>query len=190
MLTRKSVVIISPNQLQCLGLKTILDEYFSPESISIMGGFENAIRHNAADYIFMPSDMYLAHHSQVQAIKSRIIILTEYEKTEAQLQDTLDMLNVTLSQTDLIERLKTIFQKNIKNQNSVYQEELTFREIDVLKLVACGYINKQIADKLSISLHTVISHRKNITRKLGIKTVSGLTVYALLNGMISSKDIE
>jgi regulator of cell morphogenesis and NO signaling len=67
------------------------------------------------------------------------------------------------------------------------EEGLTKRELEVLQLVACGYLNKQIADQLSISLHTVISHRKNITRKLQIKTVAGLTVYALLNGFISSK---
>jgi DNA-binding NarL/FixJ family response regulator len=69
-------------------------------------------------------------------------------------------------------------------------EGLTSRELQVLQLVACGFLNKQIADKLSISLHTVISHRKNITRKLQIKTVAGLSIYALLNGLISSKDIS
>jgi regulator of cell morphogenesis and NO signaling len=69
-------------------------------------------------------------------------------------------------------------------------EGLTSRELEVLQLVACGFINKQIADKLSISLHTVISHRKNITHKLQIKTVAGLTIYALLNGLISSNDIS
>ena len=68
-------------------------------------------------------------------------------------------------------------------------EGLTSRELEVLQLVAYGFLNKQIADKLSISLHTVISHRKNITRKLQIKTIAGLTVYALLNGLISSKNI-
>jgi len=68
-------------------------------------------------------------------------------------------------------------------------EELTKRELEVLQLVACGFLNKQIADKLSISLHTVISHRKNITRKLQIKTIAGLTVCALLNGLISPKNL-
>ena len=50
--------------------------------------------------------------------------------------------------------------------------------------------NKEIADKLNISLNTVLSHRKNITTKLGIKTVSGLTFYAIMNGIISGDDIE
>ena len=50
--------------------------------------------------------------------------------------------------------------------------------------------NKEVANELFISTHTVISHRKNITRKLGIKTVSGLTVYAILNQIISMEDIS
>lgn len=64
------------------------------------------------------------------------------------------------------------------------------RELEVLKLIALGYINKEIADKLNISLNTVLSHRKNITSKLGIKTVSGLTFYCLSHGYISPDSIE
>lgn len=62
--------------------------------------------------------------------------------------------------------------------------ELSKREIDVLVAVAKGMMNKEIADQMNISIHTVITHRKNITRKTGIKSVSGLTVYALLNNLI------
>ena len=51
-------------------------------------------------------------------------------------------------------------------------------------------LNKEIADQYNISIHTVISHRKNITRKIGIKTVAGLTVYALLNGLIDINTVE
>jgi DNA-binding NarL/FixJ family response regulator len=68
--------------------------------------------------------------------------------------------------------------------------ELTVRERDVLKLVALGHANKEIAEKLFISIHTVISHRKNITEKLGIKSISGLTVYAILNKIIDTDQIN
>ncbi len=51
-------------------------------------------------------------------------------------------------------------------------------------------LNKEIADRYNISIYTVISHRKNITRKTGIKTVAGLTVYALLNNLIDMHSIE
>ena len=67
--------------------------------------------------------------------------------------------------------------------------ELSKRETDVLVAVAKGMMNKEIADLMNISIHTVISHRKNITRKTGIKSVSGLTVYALLNNLIDENDL-
>ena len=51
-------------------------------------------------------------------------------------------------------------------------------------------LNKEIADLYNISIYTVITHRKNITRKTGIKTVAGLTVYALLNNLIDTNAIE
>ena len=59
------------------------------------------------------------------------------------------------------------------------------REIEVLVLIAKGFMNKEIADRLGISLTTVISHRKNIVEKLGIKSVSGLPIYAVMNGSVS-----
>ncbi len=80
-------------------------------------------------------------------------------------------------------------QYEAKNGNKEETEELTPREKLILKHVALGHTNKEIASKLFISTHTVISHRKNITRKLDIKTVSGLTVYAILNGIIKMDDI-
>ena len=76
------------------------------------------------------------------------------------------------------------------NPQKHQSNQLSEREIDILKLVATGFTNKEIADKLFISTHTVITHRKNITRKLGIKSVAGLTVYAVLNKYISDIDIE
>ena len=69
-------------------------------------------------------------------------------------------------------------------------ETLSAREKEILVCVAKGMLNKEIADAENISIHTVITHRKNITRKTGIKTVAGLTVYALLNNLIDINTIE
>lgn len=62
--------------------------------------------------------------------------------------------------------------------------ELTEREREVLVEVANGLSNKEIATKLHISVHTAITHRKNIVKKTGIKSVAGLTVYAMLNNLM------
>lgn len=69
-------------------------------------------------------------------------------------------------------------------------EELSAREKEILVCVAKGLLNKEIADHFNISIYTVITHRKNITRKTGIKTVAGLTVYALLNNLIDMNTME
>lgn len=67
---------------------------------------------------------------------------------------------------------------------------LSKREVDVLKLISKGYINKKIAEELHISLNTVLTHRKNIIAKTGIKTVSGLTFYCISNGFIAPGEHE
>ena len=64
------------------------------------------------------------------------------------------------------------------------RQVLTRREIEVMVLVVQGYINKEIADKLNISLSTVITHRKNIMEKLGLKSVSALTIFAVTHGYV------
>lgn len=68
--------------------------------------------------------------------------------------------------------------------------ELSNREKDVLVAIAKGLTNKEISEQLYISVHTVITHRKNIIKKTGIKSVSGLTVYALLNNLIDESEVN
>lgn len=67
--------------------------------------------------------------------------------------------------------------------------DLSAREREILIAVAQGLMNKEIAARFHISINTVMTHRKSITRKTGIKTVAGLTVYALLNNYIRQEEI-
>lgn len=95
----------------------------------------------------------------------------------------------------LVRRMEnpSLFRKTLameKEKDNDVREELSEREKEILVCVAHGMLNKEIADQNNISIHTVISHRKNITRKTGIKTVAGLTVYAILNGLIDVNSIE
>lgn len=72
-------------------------------------------------------------------------------------------------------------------RNSERNDGLSDREKEVVRLVAEGHINKEIAEKLCISVNTVITHRKNIASKLGIKSASGLSLWAMMNGVIGER---
>ncbi|MGL4293506.1 MAG: response regulator transcription factor [Bacteroidales bacterium] len=76
--------------------------------------------------------------------------------------------------------------EDIKSQS----EELTDREKEVLIELVKGFTNKEIGENLNLSVHTVITHRKNITRKLDIKSSSGLTIYAIMNQLISIDEVK
>lgn len=96
------------------------------------------------------------------------------------------VIEINDSRLSITNKLNEILQSNAKQEKNNEDVELSKREIDVLVAVAKGMMNKEIADMMNISIHTVISHRKNITKKTGIKSVAGLTVYAMLNGLIES----
>lgn len=96
------------------------------------------------------------------------------------------VIEITDTRSKIISKMNEFSQSEVTKKDDV---ELSKREVDVLVAVAKGMMNKEIADLMNISIHTVISHRKNITRKTGIKSVSGLTVYALLNNLIDESDL-
>jgi len=189
MLTGKSVLILAQNELLGLGLKTVLAESFSPDRVEIVDRLDARTDDSMIAYFFVTPDQYIANHSRLQSVLQRVVVLSENGSIETT-DGNARVLDISQGQSEIVDQLQRIFRQDERNKSVRSQEKLSSREIEVLKLVAKGLINKHIADQLSISLHTVISHRQNITRKLGIKTVSGLTMYALLNGLISSKDIR
>jgi len=84
--------------------------------------------------------------------------------------------------------LKNCLSKYKDSKNIGLKKNLSKREIDVLKLLVKGNANKEIADKLNISIHTVITHRKNITQKLGIKSIAAMVIYAVAHNIIDIND--
>ena len=90
------------------------------------------------------------------------------------------------NESTIIDKINNLF-SDAKRKASDTQTELSQRETEVLRLIASGMMNKEIADKLGISINTVLTHRKNLTAKLGIRSVSGLSFYAMMNGIITPK---
>lgn len=98
------------------------------------------------------------------------------------------LLSIYSTDEEVVRTLREVVNSPVEH-NYAESHDLSERERDVLVLVAKGYTNKEIASELFISPHTVISHRKNIVHKTGIRSVAGLTVYAVLNKLIDSESL-
>lgn len=103
-----------------------------------------------------------------------------------------DLSKHTLLEDKILISLVEHIEKNeiVQPEQTTENIELSDREKDVLIALAKGMSNKEIAEKLFISAHTVMSHRKNIVRKTGIKAVAGLTLYAIFNNLVSQDDLR
>ena len=89
-------------------------------------------------------------------------------------------------------RLKTEMEEDVisNEEEGSNQETLSSREKEIVVCVVKGMTNKEIADALYLSIHTVITHRRNITRKLQIHSPAGLTIYAIVNKLVDIKDVK
>jgi DNA-binding NarL/FixJ family response regulator len=147
-----------------------------------------------ADYLILNKSF--ATNPEIKKVLStfsettRFIILVNENDNEITGINYDGIINVNDTQNILLKKIKEITGKNTVIQKDVIPGEISKREADILKNIASGFSNKEIADKLFISTHTVVTHRKNITRKLGIKTVPGLTIYAIINKLIDIDKAE
>lgn len=189
MLKEKHIIIASTDFPQAYGLKTLLEEYFSATNVELLSDIHSVENHTLhCNVLFVQSELLIAFLDKFNAILSKLIILSNNPNA---ITGNVPILNTSLEQTEFIDALNSILEEKLHQQKvQSNKTALSEREQEVLTLIAKGEMNKTIADKLNISLNTVLSHRKNITAKLNIKTVSGLTVYAILNGLISAKEIE
>ncbi len=89
----------------------------------------------------------------------------------------------------LIRKIRDLLNHQGDRHTENLSMELSPRETTIVRLVSLGLTNRQIAEKLFLSAHTVMTHRKNISSKLGIKSVSGLTIYAIVNNIITIEEV-
>lgn len=193
----ENVFIIHPSEIIRKGLAMILQEYFSMEitqlgAASDLSSFSEI--HHMQLIIIMDEDCVLPEELEKKLRKNNQVIiigllgydrrLASHRRFEFEIRERFSALQI--QQVIQVVRKSAVKQRNTMPVNG----DLTTRETDVIRLIAMGYANKEIADRLNISIHTVISHRKNITEKLNIKSISGLTVFAIMNNMIDIKDIN
>ena len=182
------VAIVAADMLAGLGLRTLLFEHFGLAASFFPVGTGNTWRELAAsDHLLLFCDSATLPELLFRCAESRRKRIVAFGHGEPSDDDGVSLRTDVPPET-LIEAIDHLLSERLQ-ETLDEPTALTPREIDVLKLLATGRIIKEIADILHISAHTAISHRKNISEKLGIKTVSGLTVYATIHGYISSESI-
>lgn len=195
----KKILLIMPSKVIARGIEAVLSELgeFRVEGIlsDLSHVSEARLRNMDADVILI--DPVLADYTSRMNVRSRI---SEYSSAAVVALKSVPMDEEQLKQYDgavglyddpvaIVRKLRESLSSREESPESEGYD-LSVREKDILVCVAKGMLNKEIADHYNISIHTVITHRKNITRKTGIKTVAGLTVYALLNNLIDSGSID
>ena len=188
----KQIAIILSDTLRSIGLQSLLTDYFPPVEVCYFPNFEmlSSTGSDTYDYYFTDSDTLVLNADFFLPRRNKTALLIDSTEEHGALSST-NRITLRSSQETIIEQLQQLFTSDSSsNTTTENNKDLSSREVDVLQLIVKGITNKEIADKLNISLNTVLTHRKNITAKLGIKTVSGLTFYAIMNGIISGDDIE
>lgn len=194
------IAIVDNNTLQAIGLKCLLSGIIPKVEISIFFSFADFCRCVDASFFhyFVSPSVLMEHVDFFLENKSKTIVMVGAVQNSAQMTGfrTLmvaqpeDMLVRSLLKLHQVAHSHGYSQSNIPEEEIRGQHvDVSPREAEVLALLVKGLRNKEIADRLNISLTTVITHRKNITEKLGLKSVSALTVYAVVNGLVGIDEI-
>ncbi|MCM1291132.1 MAG: response regulator transcription factor [Prevotella sp.] len=195
-LPRFHVVIASPSPIIAGGLaytlRKITDmQISSSEASSYQDLIDQCHRNNtqiaivspAFDGIFNPDNF---HKDAPEGVKLVAI------NAGAMHQNTNRLFDQTISIVDDIPTIANKISQLIQDpqEQQKNKDQLSQREKEIIKHVVKGLTNKEIADKLFISVNTVITHRRNIARKLEIHSATGLTIYAIVNNIVDITDIK
>jgi DNA-binding CsgD family transcriptional regulator len=188
------IAIIDPNTLAVLGLKSLLQNVMPIVQVDTYGSYVELEANHPEQYFhyFVSMNIVLQNRSYFTEFQYKTIVLTLSIDTNTQLSG-FNCLCVNVPEKQLIKSLLALQQRAHSHGRNLppmpRQNILSDREIEVMSLIVMGYINKEIADKLNIGLPTVITHRKNIMDKLNIKSVSAMTIYAVMNGYVDINKI-
>lgn len=162
------------------------------ESTEEASSLKTIVAEHQPNFLIISSAIYgelndMEINSIFQSSTETAYILATSQNSKPMVTRFKTVLNLSLGRTETMNFFNEILKQDEEEEEG--NDVLSSREKTILKHVALGKSNKEISDDLFISIHTVITHRKKITAKLGIKSISGLTVYAILNGLVSMEDV-
>lgn len=196
---KSEIAIVDSNSLVCMGLKQLLQTMMPTLTVRSFLSFGELIDDTPDMYAhyFISAQVYIEHTAFFLPRKQKVVVLTVGDAGQFQLAGLLT-LNTAVPEDVLVKNLLRLYgqghqspcvKKPAEDAWQSMNGGLSAREGEVLTLLAKGYINKEIAERLNISQTTVITHRKNIVEKLGIRSVSGLTIYAVVNGFVEADSL-
>jgi DNA-binding NarL/FixJ family response regulator len=194
---RPKIAIIDTNTLAVLGLKQLLQTVMPILTIDTFGSMTELMANQPEQYkhYFAAMNIVLENRTFFTEHIRQTIVLTLSLGGSSQLAD-FHSICINAPETEVVRQLLILQQmghsegRNMPPMPQILKKKiLSDREIEVMSLIAQGYINKEIADKLSIGLATVVTHRRNIMDKLGLKSVSALTIYAVTHGYVDINKI-
>lgn len=192
------IVIADPSAIVMCGLASLLKKL--PDMEVVMQ--TDDLRTTSSRLQVLRPDLLIVNPSMIDFSKRKMVRTMFEDLPDMKLvalvsaffeNQVLRQFNGVLEINDNLQRIKSTLNAVLSESGSEEDEsesaQLSDREKEVLVCLAKGQRNQEIADALKISVHTVVTHRKNIVRKTGIKSVAALTVYAILNNLIDEKDI-
>lgn len=192
---RLRVAIVEPSVIIAEGLAGVVEGGNEYEVVFIAESMRTLVERFAVvapDVVIVGSQVICGGQSirtQYQELQGVALALLSTTVCDEEYVRQFDgVINIYDDRSQVLRKLGSVVEQAETNPYSE-SHDLSERERDVLILVAKGLANKEIAERLNISIHTVMSHRKNITHKTGIKSVAGLTVYALLNNILDQSDV-
>ena len=194
---RPKIAVVDPNTLAALGLKQLLQTVMPIMTVDTFGSFTELSASQPEKYFhyFVAMNIVLENKAFFSENQRKTIVLTLSLDSNSQLSE-FNSLCINVPEKELIRTLLALEQhahgkgEHLPPMPKVLQQRiLSDREIQVMSLIVQGNINKEIAEKLHIGLSTVITHRKNIMEKLGMKSVSALTIYAVMHGYVDINTI-
>lgn len=195
-----NIILIEPSPVIQQGIKALLSadpRFVITHIFSDYQSYDNTLPKDNIQFILInPHTISVFSHfsakGQFPKHPYALLVALVYNYISPETLEGFDgYVDIYCTSAQLIKKLLKISESSVTSHKaSTDNVGLSDREKEILISAAIGLTNKEIADKHNISVHTVISHRKNISRKIGIKSVSGLTIYAIFNNLISESDIQ
>lgn len=193
---RPAIAVIAPSILTALGMKSILEKIIPMAEVEAFNDV-HALEESGMEryfHFFTAAPLFVRHSALFRPYRRRVILLAG-GSVPPELAD-MRRLNILRSEEELVRDIMHMHRSvhhdahdPAPDASAAQGPVLSAREAEVLALIARGHINKEIAQRLGIGLTTVISHRRNLMEKLGIRSVSGLTLYAVTRGYVEADEL-